>query len=1151
MTQLTIIAGCAGAGKTERLLEIYRAALTQAKSEGRFGTCLWLAPTERIKKSIVQQIIGNQGSVCFSPNILTFDLFAKRILEAASVPDSPISPVIKRLLIRRIAGSLQDQGELRHFKPIAGTTGFLDIVSNFISELKREEVWPETFVEACQKRHSNFARRDLEIGLIYSRYQEQLARQNWYDNEGRFWLARNALENGCRGEFAGVRLLVVDGFADFTQTQYEILGILSGWIDQTTIALPVEPSMARSNLFSKPFAAIERIREQLTPGTAFQLEWLAATSLASRTTSGSVDVAAGKMASESSGQQLGSLASRPERRDWANAIQVISDRLFSNPRFLKPSTDSSGLEIIAATGPGSEWEGVAHRIKTLLRSREEAFLARPGGNPVKVAVQPQDIVIGIRNIAEEGPRLRDYLQAAGLPVWCEAAIPFTTSPMVRAVSSLLQLELEDWPYERLLSVLDSNFFQPDWPELDSFRAVRVVAAVLRHVQLDGGRETILRVIGRTAGEASSSPPSGERSLTQASRLALPLLTRLSRSLDQLRRSHTLAGWTDVLASIGDDLGWTRRLVKVADPLAVNEARDWDLLQRILRTAADADQRLAGENRPRSMTLPEFFAEMSDLLGHETLKSGSEPGGCIRILGTEQIRSLDVPHLFLIGMTENSFPMNRSDDCLFSETERREFLDHGVSLRHRSSHQADEMFLFYSVVTRARQSLTLSYPAVNSKGQPVFPSPYVTALTTLFSQGTLVETREGQLNPVPQPDRALTQTDVRLAAMMEAHAGRPELFRAVLEWEPLQQTAYNTLAACDVADHRFRQRGFTPYEGRLELPQNLAGLRHRFGPRHQFSATELEAYARCPFQFWLSTVLNIAPVESPEEGTDFAARGTLLHEVLAGLLKEGIAADPAALRSRFQELVNAQLDRRVPETELRRALIGVERLILSRWGDAFVDQHAAYTEQINEVFRGVQSLAPEIPFGRLPDAQTLDDQANPEIRFGNEETGVKLRGRIDRVDCGTIDGKKAFLVIDYKTGQRPSLKREDMISGRSIQLALYLLAVKRLGLVSADAIPFQMGYWALKETGYKPGLVKKFLPLEAAVVKSLETLLDDLLPRLAEGIRSGNFIVENQDENCTGHCQYRTVCRVNQLRPLAETLGKRSPTPIDPSPMEVE
>lgn len=135
--------------------------------------------------------------------------------------------------------------------------------------------------------------------------------------------------------------------------------------------------------------------------------------------------------------------------------------------------------------------------------------------------------------------------------------------------------------------------------------------------------------------------------------------------------------------------------------------------------------MTATKRPRKLTLGEFTSELRDFLSHETLAADPEPEGCIRILGVEQIRNLDVPHLFLLGLTENSFPGNRSEDCLFSESERRDFISRGVALRHRSSHHADEMFLFYSVVTRARQSVTLSYPAVNSKGQPVFPSPYVT------------------------------------------------------------------------------------------------------------------------------------------------------------------------------------------------------------------------------------------------------------------------------------------------------------------------------------------------------------------------------------------------------------------------------------------
>ena len=1160
MTQVTILTGFAGAGKTERLLEHYRAALHRGRLERRLGTTLWLTPTQRIQRSISQQVLAKCGVTCFSRNVLTFDLFAEKILEAAGRPASPISPVMKRLLLRRITETLKDEGELLHFLPIAGTTGFLDIISSFISELKREEIWPEDFGVACRQRTSAFMRRDLEVGLIYSRYQQHLAEQNWYDNEGQFWLARTALGEGVRGSFASVRTLVVDGFADFTQTQYEILGYLAGWIDDVSISLPVEQPLARTDLFSKPYAAISRIRKHLPAETKCREE---------RLQPDESDIAAAADSdreepwprtkiprsriglppnADSARREFRALGGESDCRfGWANSVRVVADRLFSNPRFVQPSSEVDGLEIIAATGQLGEWEAVARRIKALLSNGTEREIARSEHSSTVKRARPQDIVLGLRAISDDGPRLRDFLESAGLPVWCEAELPFTSSSIVRAVSSLLQLELEDWPFERLLAVLDSNFFQPTWPELESGRATRSVAASLRRLRLDSGRESMLRVLGRYAADTSTVSAKGGDSLSELARLASPLLLRLSRTLERLRRPHTLSDWADVLAAIANDFGWTKRSALTSDELRANESRDFDLMQGILRTAAVADQKLMGTTKARLLTLAEFTSELRDLLSHETLNSESEQGGCIRILGVEQIRNLDVPHLFLVGLTENSFPMNRSDDCLFSEAERRDFISHGIALRHRSGHHADEMFLFYSVVTRARRSLTLSYPAVNSKGQPVFPSPYVTALKDLFSPDAFTMTLEGQLDPVPSTDRALTFTDLRLAAMVEAGRGHPQLFRAVLELEPLRRTAWNTLAACEVAEHRFHQRGFTNYEGHLELPQNLNGLRQRFGSHHQFSATELESYARCPFQFWLSTVLKIGTVESPEEGTDFAGRGTLLHEVLAKLLIEGMQADSDALRTRFRELVDWQLDRHIPETELQRALVGIERLILNEWADAFVEQQTQYDESIRDNLKDIHSLSPEIPFGKLPDATTATLDAHPAIQFGHDAHSVNLRGRIDRVDVGSFEGHPAYVVIDYKTGQRPSLKKEDLIAGRSIQLALYLLAIKRLGLAGPDAVPHLMGYWTLRETGFKPGMSPaKLKPLDAAVIQSLETLLDDLLPRLAEGIRSGRFVVENDDPNCTGRCPYRTACRVNQLRPLAELLGKQSPPPIDPT-----
>ncbi|OHB68918.1 MAG: hypothetical protein A2V70_09190 [Planctomycetes bacterium RBG_13_63_9] len=44
-------------------------------------------------------------------------------------------------------------------------------------------------------------------------------------------------------------------------------------------------------------------------------------------------------------------------------------------------------------------------------------------------------------------------------------------------------------------------------------------------------------------------------------------------------------------------------------------------------------------------------------------------------------------------------------------------------------------------------------------------------------------------------------------------------------------------------------------------------------------------------------------------------------------------------------------------------------------------------------------------------------------------------------------------------------------------------------------------------------------------------LDETVVRLVLGMRSGQFPVVNTDEQCTGNCPYKTVCRINQVRSL--------------------
>ena len=91
-----------------------------------------------------------------------------------------------------------------------------------------------------------------------------------------------------------------------------------------------------------------------------------------------------------------------------------------------------------------------------------------------------------------------------------------------------------------------------------------------------------------------------------------------------------------------------------------------------------------------------------------------------------------------------------------------------------------------------------------------------------------------------------------------------------------------------------------------------------------------------------------------------------------------------------------------------------------------------------------------------------------------------------------------------------LLQAKMRSGKKIQLALYLMAAKRLEMIDADAEPFHLGYWKVQETGFVTPLntrTKMKSPLSGEDLELLETTLEGLVPHLAQLIRDGIYPVQ--------------------------------------------
>jgi ATP-dependent helicase/nuclease subunit B len=510
----------------------------------------------------------------------------------------------------------------------------------------------------------------------------------------------------------------------------------------------------------------------------------------------------------------------------------------------------------------------------------------------------------------------------------------------------------------------------------------------------------------------------------------------------------------------------------------------------------------------------------------------------------------VPHLFLAGLSDASFPRSRPDDCLYSESERRHHARHRSTTAAISSPHQDEMLLFYSIVTRARQSLTLSYPAVSTSGQPLFPSPYVTAIRNLFRPESLRLSSYNELDPVPSLERVLTETDLRLVATDEVRAEKPALFRLLAERPNTAATARSVIASAQMAAARFEQSGFSPYEGMLTREANVRRMESLFHRELQFSATQLQMYAVCPFRFLISQVLKIEPLPSIETEIDARGRGLTLHKILRQLhspAERQPAAAEVTSGAQISGLLRDLAERNFPLSDdcigFERAVLTIERQFAELFAEWYAAQWNTYQEAIG---RGWDApLSPrfvELPFGDVPlRGQESHPQAQPFATFGAEPDRVRVQGQIDRIDVGRRGSATSFAVVDYKirAGDRFDLK--DVREGLALQLAIYLAAIRQSKLLGSDAGVFQMLYWNLTRNGcvlaLKGSKSKYWEPLDPAFVVEMERTLHELLPQMVGRIRHAEFPVRNADENCTNWCYYRTVCRVAQVRSIAEDKHK--------------
>jgi RecB family exonuclease len=464
--------------------------------------------------------------------------------------------------------------------------------------------------------------------------------------------------------------------------------------------------------------------------------------------------------------------------------------------------------------------------------------------------------------------------------------------------------------------------------------------------------------------------------------------------------------------------------------------------------------------------------------------------------------LDLDRVFVCGMAEGAFPARVRDDSLLPDVDRRATdgalalraarvdVDHRVLLAALASCNGPRVLLFPRGDLRRTTDRIPSRFLLDTVEALVGDRRYGDDLETLDADWYhAVPSFAAGIARVPFP---ATAQEHRLRALLD-HTRRGGAIAATAL--RAHDAALDRGLECALAR---ASTAFTRFDGNLGSVRALE-LPSPADPDAVVSATRLERWAICPFDYLMEHLLRVEIPELPEEVYELSAldRGSLVHETLDRFLREALAREGGPPppdqawtdddRARLHVIADAQCARyEALGVTGRRAFWDRDRRRILADLDRFLEEDSAFRSGERRT-----TVATELAFG-LPGAEW------PPIEVGlSDGRTLRFRGAADRVDRVGDDGADGLLVIDYKTGWAYAVGEggDATEGGTKLQLPVYALAAR--AAFGGPDTHVVAAYWYVSTRG-------NFRWAWVALDEHTRERVDEVLRTIVDGIERGVF-----------------------------------------------
>lgn len=514
-----------------------------------------------------------------------------------------------------------------------------------------------------------------------------------------------------------------------------------------------------------------------------------------------------------------------------------------------------------------------------------------------------------------------------------------------------------------------------------------------------------------------------------------------------------------------------------------------------------------------------------------IKKGMLPAGKDKVFigETSKSRFSKAKVVFFINFGEDS-TLNNTFTGFFSEDDLRSLNEDELLIRLPVHKNSEHLILLYKLLSKSEQEIYITYSIKNDKGEDCKYSFLLEKINSIFD----IKQKDGffldKFNAVKNRNTAILFLSFFVGESKERFAENNDQLQQI-------KTIYDVL---NNSGKVYKLKDTFTFGGeaiqKSEIKSKLVN--------GEISVTNFEKYSRCPYSFFISSILNVN--EKYEKNVGFKEIGNMYHFILSKLDTDKVNEfkdsdyDDKEINTFIENELNVFKSKgggtnyfktnnidTVYEEFLKRNLKESIFTLLDIYDDFIL--RGDELKILNEIKLGTKTNDIELP--------------NPSIG------GITFKGIIDSLVIIDSNAQKEVFIRDFKSGQNMENTKSDIEALYSLQTLIYLYAVKNGLFENTNAVikdgkffrildfkemikePKYLNtnkYRTLKERKeFTEGIGKNFLEKNNVLVEKLNDEHFKKIEKKVAMLSSGDIKVKpikKTDKDACAFCAYKGICK---------------------------